>query len=228
MLIEVVGLTLDDVIEAQKSGADRVELCQGIIEDGLTPNYGLIKSAIEATDIPIHVMVRPHNKSFVYHANDVHVMREDIKMIRALGAPGIVLGPLTEDGRVDESVLQKLLQEAEGLEVTFHRAFDFVRDQSEALKTILQYEQITTILTSGGGRSAFDYKQELQELVENTKGTHLTIMPGSGLRVEGLEEFHQVVQSEALHFGSGIRIDFDYDHSISASQIKRIREVTAN
>lgn len=226
VLIEVIGLNLDDVIQAEKGGADRIELCQSIVEDGLTPSYGLVKSAVEITKIPIHVMIRPHNHSFVYHSNDVKIMIEDIRMIRQLGANGIVLGPLTDEGLVDEVVLEQLLNETEGLQVTFHRAFDVVSDQQKALDTILQYEQITTVLTSGGGRSAFDSTARLQELMDRTKETHLTIMPGGGLRVEGLETFYQSVPAKALHFGVGVRVDCHYEHDISSSQIKRVRQAT--
>lgn len=224
MLIEVIGLSLTDVIQASEGGADRIELCEGMVEDGLTPSFGLIKTAVEAASIPINVMVRPHNKSFVYHENDLKQMLEDVRMIRELGANGIVIGALTEEGNIDMDVVEKLLQEAGDLHVTFHRAFDFAQDQEEALETILQYEQITTILTSGGGSSAFDYEKQLAKLIERTKDTHLEIMPGSGLRVEGLKTFHEKVQSTALHFGTGVRIDCNYDQAISASQIERIRQ----
>src|SRR5690625_6161967 len=95
MLIEVIGLSIDDVIQAEKGGADRVELCQSIVEDGLTPSYGLVKSAVEIARIPINVMIRPHNKSFVYTPNDVKLMLDDIRMIRELGANGIVICAFT-------------------------------------------------------------------------------------------------------------------------------------
>lgn len=77
MLLEVIGTSLKDVKAAEKYHADRVELCQSIAEDGLTPSYGLIKSAVEAVDIPINVMVRPHNKSFVYDKDNLITMCED-------------------------------------------------------------------------------------------------------------------------------------------------------
>lgn len=223
MLIEVIGVSLDDVIQANAGEADRIELCQSIVEDGLTPSYGLIKSALDISTIPIHVMVRPHNKSFVYSEHDVKQMVEDINMIRQLGADGVVFGALTTEGEIDEVVLEKLLEAAGSLDVTFHRAFDLVEDQQQALDTLLQYEKITTLLTSGGGRSALDYTNTLANLIERTKDTHLTIMPGGGLRVEDAGAFQEKTQANALHFGSGVRIDSDYEEAVSASQIKRVR-----
>lgn len=227
MLIEVIGVSLDDVIQANAGGADRIELCQSIVEDGLTPSFGLIKSALDISKVPIHVMVRPHNKSFVYSEDDVTQMLEDIKMIRQLGAQGIVLGPLTSERKIDEIVLEKLLEDAGDLDVTFHRAFDLVEDQQQALEVLLQYEKITTLLTSGGGRSALNYTDTLAKLIEQTKNTRLTIMPAGALRVEDARVFQERVRAKALHYGTGVRIDCDYEEAISPSQIKRVREEIA-
>jgi copper homeostasis protein len=223
MIIEVIGTRLKDVKEAELFGANRVELCQSMSEDGLTPNYGLLKLAVESVGIPINVMVRPHNDSFVYDSDDLKVMCEDIRVIRKVGANGIVIGPLTNEGTIDEDVLQALLNEANGLEVTFHRAFDFVRDQKEAIATILKYKQITTILTAGGNGLATEFMTNLTGLVEHTKDTHLTIMPGHGLRMEDLAEFYQVVKPNALHFGTGVRVGHTFANGISEEQLKGIR-----
>src|SRR5690625_1394423 len=150
MILEVVAKSLRDVKHAEQYGADRIELCQSMIESGITPNYGMIKASVEAVSIPINVIVRPHNASFVMDEDDIFTMLYDIDMIKKLGANGIVIGPITKEGIVDEEALKRLLDASEGLDVVFHRGFDRVRDQFEALETILKYEQITTILTSGG------------------------------------------------------------------------------
>ena len=225
MDIEVIGTRLKDVKEAELYGANRVELCQNMYEDGLTPNYGLIKSAVESVNIPINVMVRPHNNSFVYDSDDLKVMCEDIRVIRKIGANGIVIGPLTNEGKIDEDVLQALLYEANGLKVTFHRAFDYLKDQKEAIATILKYKQITTILTAGGNGLATEFMADLAELVEQTKDTHLTIMPGHGLRLDDLEDFYQVVKPNALHFGSGVRVGHTFANGISKELLEGIRRV---
>jgi len=226
MNIEVIALTVEDVIQAGESGADRIELCKSISEDGLTPSYELITSAIKVAKIPVNVMVRPHNKSYVYNEEDIRQMQKDITYIREIGANGVVLGPLTANGKIDEIVLKKLLHTAKELHVTFHRAFDFTSNQQEALETLLQYKEIKTILTSGGSGTAFSNREVLRDLIEQTKGTHLDIMPGSGLRIEGLADFQEVVQANSLHFGTGVRVDNDYENDISNSLIERVRKVT--
>src|SRR5699024_10473939 len=124
MIIEVIGTSVEDVIDAKKGGADRLEFCRNMGEGGLTPSIGVVQAAVEAVDMPINVMVRPHSKSFVYNEYDMDVMLRDIDAIKRAGANGIVLGTITESGKVNEEQLQRLLGEAKGLDVTFHRAFD--------------------------------------------------------------------------------------------------------
>lgn len=226
MLLEVIGKSVEDVIEAEKFGADRIEFCQNMAEGGLTPSIGLVEAAVQAVDIPINVMVRPHSKSFVYNAYDIDVMLRDIRAIKQTGANGVVFGALTQSGKVDEAQLKRLLEAAEGMDVTFHRAFDAVEDQSAELETILKYDRISTILTSGGADKATGAVQQLAALVERTKNTSLTIMPGTGLVPEEIADFHEAVQSKALHFGSGVRIDSSYDCSFSENRMEQVRKVT--
>src|SRR5690625_2112304 len=118
MLLEVIATNLTDVIDAEWYGADRIELSPVMTELGITPSYGLIKKAVNAVDIPINVIVRPHSRSFQYDEHDVQTMIADIEMIKTLGANGIVIVPLTPEKPIDETVLVRLLEVADGLDVT--------------------------------------------------------------------------------------------------------------
>lgn len=44
-LIEICLESAESVIEAEKGGADRVELCSSLFEGGLTPTLGTLKEA---------------------------------------------------------------------------------------------------------------------------------------------------------------------------------------
>lgn len=227
MIIEVIGISVEDVIEAEQYGADRIELCAGMPEGGTTPSYGLIKNAVDATEIPINVIIRPHSKSFHYNEQDILTMIKDIEMIKEVGANGVVIGALTKDNKVDTEALERLLSAAEGLnEVVFHRAFDFADNQAEALEVILQYEQIKGILTSGGGDTiATDNVASLTTLIERTRDTNIKIMPGSGMRIETLQAFYDAVKPEAIHLGTGVRKDNKFSEAIDKSKIEQVREI---
>ena len=228
MILEVIGVNVQDVKDAEEYGADRIELCAGMSEGGLTPSYALIKQAVAATSLPVHVMVRPHADSFIYSKADLSLMCEDIQMIKQLDANGIVVGPITEEGTVDEAALQQLLEAAEGLNVTFHRGFDMVQDQKAALQTIFRYPQITTILTAGGSSTAPEGIKNLCKLQEIAKNSPVTIMPGSGLEVESFQDFYDKVKPAAIHFGSGVRWNHSYAERLSNTRIKALKTICLN
>ena len=75
-------------------------------------------------------------------------MLEEVRFARECGADCVVAGLLTPDGRVDEERTARLVAEAGGMEVTFHRAFDMTRDCTEALEALVR-AGCRRVLTSG-------------------------------------------------------------------------------
>lgn len=205
MILEVIATTLDDAKRAEAGGADRLELITGIVEGGLTPSYGLIKNVVNQVKIPVHVMVRPHSQSFVYTTDDIKVMQQDIQIVRELGAAGVVLGTLTRDNHIDFRALETLLEGTGDMHVTFHRAFDEVENQLEALEQLLSYKQIDHILTSGGQSSALYAVDQIKTLVECTTSTHLTILAGAGLTIDTVSTFAKETGVREVHFGTAVR-----------------------
>jgi copper homeostasis protein len=226
MLIEVIAYTVRDALNVQSGGADRIELVSGMMEGGLTPSYGLIKEVINAVSIPVHVMVRPHSLSFCYDEYDIKTMIHEIKMIKQLGASGVVFGTV-RDSEIDVKSLEKLLSHVDGLNVTYHRAFDDVYDQETTVKILLEYPQIRRILTSGKKKNAFDAIQQIRNLIKLTEGTHLAILPGSGLKYVGIREFVDQTGATELHFGQGVRVNGILS-AISPCKIAEIKKELSN
>jgi copper homeostasis protein len=224
MLLEVIATSVRDVIAAERSGADRIELITGMLEGGLTPSYGLIEAAVQATKLPVQVMIRPHCYSFCYDRLDVAAMITDIRMVKQLGAAGVVFGALTEDQRLDLEVMARLLEEAEGLSVTFHRAFDEVRDVQEALDELDKFKQIDRILTSGGKPNVLDAVQEMKRLVAWSQKTSIQILAGSGLTLASLPAFAAETGVQEVHFGKGIRKNGDPLGLIDPVTIQQIKQ----
>src|SRR5699024_7433813 len=126
---------------------------------------------------------------FIYNDDDLTVMKKDIQVVKELGANGIVIGALTADDVIDEAVLKQLLDVADGLDITFHKAFEFARNQEEALECLAGYPQVKRILTSAGQQPAPEAPQKMRELMQLAKQTHLDIMPGGGLNGSNFQEF---------------------------------------
>lgn len=219
-MLEVIATSVEDAIVAEAGGAGRLELCSALSEDGLTPSFGVIKNVVSAVDIPVFVMLRPHNNGFHYDDEEITGMIDDLQVIKLLGAKGVVLGAVTKEHTIDEFFLNTILPHCEGLHVTFHRAFDVVEDQFLALETLKKYPQIERILTSGGQDSAINGLDQLIKL--NQAATNqLEIQAGAGLAATNID---LVLQAgiKTIHVGSAVRFGKSFHQSINIEEVKKI------
>lgn len=224
MILEVIATNVEEAVIAAENGADRLELIAAMEEGGLTPEMDAVRQVIDAINIPVNVMVRPHSRSFCYTNEEVLGMIENIQAIRETGANGIVTGALHQDGTVDTETLQKLVTAAEGMEVTFHRAFDVTESQERALEKILQFRQITRILTSGGARHAPEAVEQIKKLVKLTEKGACTILAGSGLTLENAVPFIVAAGVKEIHVGSGVRYAGDGKRPIDPERLRQLAD----
>jgi copper homeostasis protein len=227
--LEVIATTVADARLAAQAGANRIELVTAMGEGGLTPSVGLIEAVVQAVDrpaasVPVNVIVRPHSRSFVYDADDYAVMLRDIRAAKAAGANGIVIGMLNADGEIDSEGLKRAIDAADGLAITFHRAFDDTRDLRKALDVLLGFDAVTNVLTSGGKPSVLNAESTIRELVKQARGSHCTVLAGAGLTVGAIAGFVSRTQVEAVHFGSGVRVD---ENGLAPVDITKVASVRA-
>ncbi|TLS54300.1 copper homeostasis protein CutC [Paenibacillus antri] len=223
MIIEVIAIRAGDVEAACKFGANRIELVTGIAEGGLTPSAGLIERAVRTASIPVNVMLRPHSQSFVYGEEDYQVLLRDLNVIREAGAAGFVFGALTEEGDIDRAGLERILEEAGGLDMTFHRAFDEIEDQEAALRTLALYPQIKRVLTSGGKRPAPEAIPQIRRLSSLADELGLRILAGHGLKPDTVGSFAASAGVREVHFGSGVRENGSFDRPIDPERMRAAR-----
>lgn len=226
-MIECIVQNAKDAIAAEKLGAARLELVSAIELGGLTPAYGTIKNVIDSVQLPVQVMIRPHSYGFVYSSDDKEVMKKDISLLNEMEHHRIVIGTLKENKTIDTDFLDELFEEFPQLDVTFHRAFDEVRDQTEAYHTLTAYrENIKRILTSGGADDCLEGKDSLRRLVHlQHKLQGPDILPGSGLKPDNIQILHDAIQAEEYHFGSGVRRDYSFEERIDKGKIEYIRNI---
>ena len=223
VLFEVIATTVADARLAAQAGADRLELITAMGEGGLTPSLGLIEAVVETVSIPVNVIVRPHSRSFVYDADDHAVMLRDVRAVKAAGANGVVIGMLNARGEIDREQLARAIDAADGLAITFHRAFDEVRDQRRALDVLLGFDAVTNVLTSGGKPSVLDAEATIRDLVREASGSHCTVLAGAGLTVDAVAGFVNRTQVQAVHFGSGVRVGGNGRAQIDLDKVARVR-----
>ena len=223
VLLEVIATTVADARLAAQAGADRLELVTAMGEGGLTPSIGLIEAVVNAVSIPVNVIVRPHSRSFVYDADDHALMLRDVRAVKAAGANGVVIGMLNVDGEIDREQLARAIDAADGLAVTFHRAFDEVRDQQKALDVLLGFNAVTNVLTSGAQPSVLNAEATIRALVRQAAGSHCTVLAGAGLTVDAVAGFVSRTQVQAVHFGSGVRVGGNGLAPIDIDKVARVR-----
>jgi copper homeostasis protein len=196
--LEICANSARSCIEAEAGGADRVELCASIPEGGTTPSYGEMRTAKEATrSIGVNAIIRPRGGDFLYTETEVRSMLFDIATAKDLGLDGVVFGCLTPEGDVDTLLLRRLMAAADGLTVTFHRAFDVCRDPFAALECIVDCG-CDRILTSGRQPDAAGGIPLIARLVERAAG-RIIIMPGCGVREGNIKRIAAETGAREFH-----------------------------
>lgn len=200
MLLEICANSLESAWNAQRAGADRIELCAELGAGGITPSLGTLKLVRERLDIPVHILIRPRSGHFTYGPSEFEVMKADVRACRELGFQGVVSGILREDFSLDVERTAVLVELAAPLHFTFHRAFDWIADPLSALGP-LEEIGVSTVLTSGGRPTALEGLANL-ELWQ--RATSMELMAGGGLRADQVARFREIglraVHSSATGF----------------------------
>lgn len=199
---------------AVMGGADRIELCSAITEGGLTPSMGHIKKCREQFELPIFPIIRPRSGDFLYTDEEFDVMLTDVKLCKELGCNGVVAGFLLKDGRINRKRIERLVQVAYPMEVTFHRAFDRCKDPFVSLEEIIE-AGCKRILTSGQQLKAIDGLELIQQLV-SAAGDRIIIMPGSGLKPGNIKQVAMATGAKEFHGALRSAADSKMDYQIAA------------
>ena len=163
-----------------------MELCANLYDGGTTPSAGLIAAVKSRVRIPVFVLIRPRGGGFVYSDEDTDVMKRDVHIAGASGADGIVIGALDVNGRVSAAITGDLIEEAGGLPVTFHRAFDCTSDGAQALEMLIE-AGVSRVLTSGGASTALEGGDSIARLVGQASG-RIVVIAGGGIREHNVRE----------------------------------------
>lgn len=196
-LLEVAANSVASALAAQEGGAARVELCAALELGGTTPSYAEIATARDRLVIPLYVLIRPRAGDFLYNDFECEVMLRDVEACVALGCNGVVLGMLDGEGQVDRARCRALIGAAGRLGVTFHRAFDMVADQAQALEAVIGLG-CERVLSSGARASAIEGAAALRALVEQAAG-RLVVMPGAGVRSGNIAALAQATGASEFH-----------------------------
>lgn len=233
-ILEVCAGDITSVEAAIRGGAQRVELCSSLNEGGLTPSFGIIEEAVLKGKIDVNVLIRPRSGDFLYSADEVNVMCRDIRKCVEIGVNGIVIGALRHDGFIDFDICHRFVDAAEGVSLTFHRAFDMCCKPMIALEEIIRLG-FDRILTSGLSASAWEGRELIYRLRERAD-SRIKIMAGGGItphnaadiiHYTGVSEIHasarKIIHSEMRYkpqsVNMGAASNNDFYHKSTDSKI---------
>lgn len=197
MTLEVCAGSLRSAQAAAEGGASRIELCTQLDKDGLTPDCFDVSKACQIEGLKVNVLIRPREGDFVYTDEEFESMAASMVAAWGLGADGLVIGALTPEGDIDVEHCRRLMAEAHGLPVTFHRAFDRCRNPHQALEDVIALG-CTRLLTSGQAPTAEEGIPLLRELVEQAAG-RIIIMPGGGVNPRNAARILQLTGATEIH-----------------------------
>lgn len=198
MIKEACVETYEEAMLAEQRGADRIELCSDLANDGLTPSPELMKKTCSALKIPVMVMIRPRAGNFVHSEDEIAQMKKDIDLAKNAGAAGVVFGLLTPEKTVDEKNTRMLAEYAQPLPVTFHKAIDELENPVAGVRVLKKIKGIKRILTSGGKTTAKEGAETIRKMHE-TAGQNLIILVAGKVTDENLEETQELTGAEEFH-----------------------------
>ena len=188
----------DQAVNAERNGADRIELCKNLDLDGLTPEINVIQKTIASVHIPIKVMIRPRPGNFAFSLNEIKLMEQDIDLCKKSNVQEVVLGVLTDSGMIDIEVTKKLASRAYPMAVTFHKAIDQTKDILYELDRLSRIKEVSSILTSGGGKTACKGHTMLRKIIDKY-GRRFNIIVAGSITHENFDEIHGLINAQEYH-----------------------------
>jgi copper homeostasis protein len=195
--LEVCCGSVDDVLEAQRGGADRVELNSCLMFGGLTPSIGALIAAKRLSSLPVMTMVRPRQAGFCYTEAEYATALADAEALLAHGSDGLVFGFLDAEGNLDVKRTRALARLARDRTKVFHRAIDVCADWKRLLGQLIDIG-IDRVLTSGLAPDVFYGIDTVCEMMDFAQGA-IQIMPGAGVSLKNVDRIVEATGCDQIH-----------------------------
>ena len=195
---EVCVDSIDQAKEAERLGADRLELCSNLHLDGLTPKIDDVYKVIKTIKIPLKVMVRCRGGNFIYDDSEIFKMEKEIDLLKSIGVQEIVTGALTKSNYIDQNLTRRLVYRAFPMKVTFHKAIDYTHDMLDQINILSKIKGINSILTSGGAKNASEGVDKINKII-NKFGDRFRIIAAGSITNKNLEILSKEIKTNEFH-----------------------------
>jgi copper homeostasis protein len=202
--IEIATTSVQDALAAQAGGANSIEVSVDLAADGLTPPVELVRQIRAAVQITINVIVRPHNRDFIYTPDEIDLMLRQTRDIVSAGADGIVVGGHLPDGRFDVDLIRRISDAAPGNIITIHRAIDSCTNADEALHQLKGIAH--RVLASGKAPKVDEGRETLKQWVAEF-GNDFRFVAAGKVRLETAQALVDYTKVHEIHTASAVMTD---------------------
>jgi copper homeostasis protein len=222
-LLEVIVASVADSIEAEAGGADRLELLIAPELGGLTPPLELVQRVIETVKTPVRVMVRDRPTMSVESRAELEALRRKAVEFARLAIEGIVCG-FARDGRIDGDALSEIVSAVPHTPITFHRAFDTVSDEEEAIRILKQFPTVNRVLSRTHGEG-INPRLESAVTLAQTLGPEIGLIFAAGLDAIHLEGRIPETSHMEIHVGRAARSDRTPAGPVSRAEVAALKRM---
>ena len=198
IFIECCVESLSEALIAEKRGADQLELCSDLANDGLTPDTVLTEKILETISIPLKVMIRHRKGDFFYNKSDISIIKNQINSMKLIGIKHIVFGSLTHLNRINLEQIKMVSEWAYPMNVTYHKAIDLSENFFEDTELLLQFKNVKSLLTSGQASTAEKGYLTLKRLLADY-GKNIKIISAGSINDKNLNKIHNMIRGRYYH-----------------------------
>ena len=73
-MLECCVDSVESAMEAEKGGADRLELCAALVIGGISPGLALFEEVRKCCGLPVRVLLRPRFGDFLYTEHEFELL----------------------------------------------------------------------------------------------------------------------------------------------------------
>ncbi len=220
-ILEVIVTSVEEAIEAEAGGADRLELVRDLEVGGLTPELSLVEAVLDVITVPVRVMLRLAASMSAGGVEQMCELRSCAQLLSRLPIDGLVAG-FMQDESIDLTAMSAVVSAAPQSRFTFHRAFDELRDPLASLEQLKCIPQVDRILTVGG---AGDWAERRKQLLDWQKAAvpSIEILVGAGLSPAVLEDLRITPELREIHIGRAARARHCVSGPVEREAVRRVR-----
>ena len=222
-VLEVIACTVEDAVEAELGGANRLEVISQFDLGGLTPPLDLVREIKDKTSLPMRVMLRENTG---YDARDeagIKTLCFAARELNKIGVDGVVLGFL-DGSDIDIDTTRRILDAAPDLNATFHHAFEDTVNKFAAIRKLKYLPRIDRILSHGGDGTPDDRAVRLGAY-EMTAKPEIEMIAGGRVDADVIRVLREETAITEFHVGSAARVNGKVEHSRVAMLVNAMSEI---